>query len=146
MLLVLARNSPFLKLMGQLVTDFLMQPETRNLLMSAGGTRELDILALEENEHLRQLWVDTCEKQQQGADRLLANDGDSVMIAVETAIVGVADCLDAIAGVRPYRKAYTFHEAIGIMDEESHLYHPDVFAAARELVMSEELEGREFSP
>ena len=67
-------------------------------------------------------------------------------IPIEVAIVGVADCLDAIAGVRPYRKAYTYQEAIGLLEAEAHKHHPEVLRAARQLLKLGELDGKEYDP
>ncbi|MCP8688048.1 HD-GYP domain-containing protein [Marinobacterium sedimentorum] len=66
-------------------------------------------------------------------------------IPLGVAIVTVADCLEAIAGVRPYRRAHSFNDAIAIMEHEAHKFHPDVFATARYLVKSGEITGTEFS-
>jgi HD-GYP domain-containing protein (c-di-GMP phosphodiesterase class II) len=60
------------------------------------------------------------------------------------AIVSVADSLDAIAGERPYRKSHTFPEALQVMEESATLYHRPALDAARELVASNRLSGREF--
>ena len=65
-------------------------------------------------------------------------------IPLTASVVHVADCLDAIAGARPYRKAYTFTEAMEIMTDTAHLFHDKVLAAARELVESGRMMGREF--
>ena len=67
-------------------------------------------------------------------------------IPIEVAIVGVADCLDAIAGVRPYRKAYSYKEAIALLENEAQKHHKEVLAAARRLLALGELDGREYDP
>jgi PAS domain S-box-containing protein/putative nucleotidyltransferase with HDIG domain len=67
-------------------------------------------------------------------------------IPLGVAIVTVADCLEAIAGVRPYRKAYSFEDAIVIMEQEACKFQPDVFDAARYLVKCGEISGTEFRP
>ncbi len=65
-------------------------------------------------------------------------------IPYEASIVAVADSLEAIAGIRPYRKALSFNEAIGIMKQNSEKYHPRSLAAACHLVDSGLLNGQEF--
>ncbi len=65
-------------------------------------------------------------------------------IPLEAAIVCVADNLEAIAGVRPYRKSNTFEEAITIMNENAHKFHEGALSAARDLVASGQLAGKEF--
>jgi PAS domain S-box-containing protein len=66
-------------------------------------------------------------------------------IPLGVAIVTVADCLEAIAGVRPYRRAHSFNDAIAIMEQEAHKFDPDVFSTVRYLVKSGEISGTEFS-
>lgn len=70
---------------------------------------------------------------------LMSND-----IPIEVSIVSVADCLEAISGARPYRRAYTFEDAIEIMNKESCHFHTDVLSAANSLVESGTLTGKEF--
>lgn len=65
-------------------------------------------------------------------------------IPVEVAVVTVADCLEAIAGVRPYRRANTFVDSIEIMKGEASRFHSEALAAAESLVKSGGLEGKEF--
>jgi HD-GYP domain-containing protein (c-di-GMP phosphodiesterase class II) len=65
-------------------------------------------------------------------------------IRMEVAIVSVADSLEAIAGVRPYRKAHTFKEAIDIMKKESHKFDCEALSAACHLVDCGKLAGKEF--
>lgn len=67
-------------------------------------------------------------------------------IPIEVSIVAIADCLEAIAGVRPYRKARSFHDAIAIMEQEASRYDREVLGVARSLVDGEELNGHEYSP
>lgn len=67
--------------------------------------------------------------------------GEEIPLGV--AIVSVADGLDAIAGTRPYRKASSFIEAIKIMEGEANKYRKEVLVAARQLVESGQLNGRE---
>ena len=66
-------------------------------------------------------------------------------IPLGVAIVTVADCLEAIAGVRPYRRAYSFEDAIAIMQQETFKFHPEVFSVMRHLVKSGDIKGTEFS-
>ncbi|MEX2365370.1 MAG: HD domain-containing phosphohydrolase, partial [Pseudohongiellaceae bacterium] len=61
-------------------------------------------------------------------------------IPVEAAITTVADSLDAISGIRPYRQAYTNEEAIELMGKYQTRYLPEAFDAARHLVKSGELD------
>ncbi len=68
----------------------------------------------------------------------------SKSIPISVSIVGVADSLEAIAGVRPYRKALSFSDAIDIMKQHSEKYHPRSLAAACYLVESGALNGQEF--
>lgn len=65
-------------------------------------------------------------------------------IPLEAAIVSVADSLDAIAGVRPYRRAFSFSEAIEEIESEACKYYKEALLAARELVESGRLAGDEF--
>jgi HD-GYP domain-containing protein (c-di-GMP phosphodiesterase class II) len=65
-------------------------------------------------------------------------------IPIEVAVVTVADCLDAISGVRPYRKANTFKNAIEIMKQESYKYEPAALLAAENLVESGYMSKMEF--
>ncbi|MCG8379261.1 MAG: HD domain-containing protein [Proteobacteria bacterium] len=65
-------------------------------------------------------------------------------IPLEVAIVSVADSLEAIAGVRPYRKALTFEDAIEIMKNESHKFHNEALEAACSLVKNKKLIGKEY--
>jgi len=65
-------------------------------------------------------------------------------ISIEVAVVTVADSLEAIAGVRPYRKANTFEDSIEIMKRESEKFHPEALAAAESLVWTGELNGLEY--
>lgn len=65
-------------------------------------------------------------------------------IPLEVSIVAVADSLEAIAGVRPYRKALSFIDAIEIMKQHSEQYHPKSLAAACHLVESGAFNGQEF--
>jgi len=65
-------------------------------------------------------------------------------IPIEVSIVTVADCLEAIAGVRPYRRANSFIDSIEIMKGEASKFHPEALAAAESLVISGRLEGKEF--
>jgi PAS domain S-box-containing protein/putative nucleotidyltransferase with HDIG domain len=65
-------------------------------------------------------------------------------ISLEVSIVSVADSLEAIAGVRPYREALSFVEAIGIMKQKSNKYHGEALSAACSLVDSGKLVGKEF--
>ncbi|MFC6672461.1 HD-GYP domain-containing protein [Marinobacterium aestuariivivens] len=67
-------------------------------------------------------------------------------IPLEVSIVAAADCLEAIAGVRPYRKARSFQDAIAIMEQESPKYDREVLRAARSLVDGGELHGLEYNP
>lgn len=67
-------------------------------------------------------------------------------IPLESAIVHAADSLDAIAGVRPYRKAYSFDEAIQIMEGMEGKYHPEVLAVCGRLVKSGAFSGQEYNP
>lgn len=60
-------------------------------------------------------------------------------IPIEAAIVSVADSLDAIAGIRPYRRAYSFSEAIEKMEKVAHEYQCEALRAARHLVESDQL-------
>ena len=65
-------------------------------------------------------------------------------ISLEVSVVAVADSLEAIAGVRPYREALSFKDAIGIMKKQSKKYHGEAIAAACNLVESGRLVGQEF--
>ena len=65
-------------------------------------------------------------------------------IPLEVAIVSVADSLEAISGVRPYRKAFSFEEAIDIMNNQTGKYHNEVLKAASSLVKNGNLKGQEF--
>jgi len=65
-------------------------------------------------------------------------------ISLEVAIVNVADSLEAIAGVRPYREANTFEDSIAMMKSKSYKYHTEALAAAEHIVTSGKLSGREF--
>ncbi len=65
-------------------------------------------------------------------------------IPMEAAIVSVADSLDAIAGIRPYRRAYSFLEAVEKIEGEGYKHHKEAMLAARELVESGQLDGDEF--
>lgn len=65
-------------------------------------------------------------------------------IPLEVSIVAVADSLEAIAGVRPYREARTFEDAIDIMKKNSEKYHIDALSIACNLVENGSLNGREF--
>lgn len=65
-------------------------------------------------------------------------------IPVEVAIVTVADSLEAIAGVRPYRKANTFEDSIEIMKQEASKFLPEVLEAAESLVKAGQLNGLEY--
>jgi len=65
-------------------------------------------------------------------------------IPLEVSIVAVADSLEAIAGVRPYRQALSFIDAIGIMKKHSEKYHAESLAAACHLVESGSLNGQEY--
>jgi len=65
-------------------------------------------------------------------------------IPLEVSIVSVADALEAIAGVRPYRKAHSFEKAIDIMKKESNRFHGEALAAAGELVKNGKLNGKEY--
>lgn len=67
-------------------------------------------------------------------------------IPLEVAIVQAADCLDAIAGVRPYRKAYSFEEAVEIMEGTKEKYHPEVLTSCIQLVKSGVFAGEEYNP
>ncbi|WP_461481304.1 HD-GYP domain-containing protein [Porticoccus sp.] len=67
-------------------------------------------------------------------------------IPLEAAVVHAADSLEAIAGVRPYRKAYSFEEAVNIMEEVRQKYHPDVLKTCGELVKSGKFSGKEYNP
>lgn len=67
-------------------------------------------------------------------------------IPLEVAIVHTADCLEAIAGVRPYRKAYSFSEAIEIMEGVREKYHPEVLDICGQLVRSGAFSGEEYNP
>ncbi len=67
-------------------------------------------------------------------------------IPLEAAVVHTADSLEAIAGIRPYRKAYSFDEAIQIMHSCHQKYHPDVLDSCSQLVRSGKFSGKEFAP
>lgn len=63
-------------------------------------------------------------------------------IPLETAIVGVADCLEAISGVRPYRKEHGFEHAIEIMESEREKHPKELLKIARHLVFDGKLEEK----
>ncbi len=65
-------------------------------------------------------------------------------IPIEVSIVAVADSLEAIAGVRPYRQALSFKDAIEIMKQEPNKYHHPSLSAACTLVEDGRLNGKEF--
>lgn len=65
-------------------------------------------------------------------------------IPLEVSIVSVADSLEAIAGVRPYRAAFSFEEAIDIMKKESNKFHSEALSAACHLVERGKFVGKEF--
>lgn len=65
-------------------------------------------------------------------------------VSLDVNIITVADSLDAISGVRPYRSSKTFDEAITIMQEFKQRYHPDVLNAAADLVHNKVIAGTEF--
>jgi len=65
-------------------------------------------------------------------------------IPFEVAIVSVADSLEAIAGVRPYRKALSFEDAIDVMKEYPGKYHPEILDAAVKLVKDGTISETEF--
>lgn len=83
-------------------------------------------------------------ERQDGSGYPFGYQGDE--IPLESAIVGIADCLDAIAGIRPYRRSYSFEEAIVMMESEAGKYPKELLKVARHLVFHEELEGREYNP
>lgn len=55
-------------------------------------------------------------------------------ISTEVNIITIADSLDAIAGIRPYKTSKTFNEAIEIMESCNNRYNPDIFELAKSLV------------
>ena len=65
-------------------------------------------------------------------------------IPFEVAIVCVADCLEAISGVRPYHQSRSFEEAIDIMNKEAPRFWNEALAAASTLVASGAISGDEF--
>ena len=65
-------------------------------------------------------------------------------IPIEVAIVTAADCLEAIAGIRPYHQANTFETALEIMKRESAKFHKDVLSIVDSLITTGELTGREY--
>lgn len=83
-------------------------------------------------------------ERQDGSGYPFGYQGDE--IPLETKIVAIADCLDAIAGVRPYRKNYSFQEAIVMMESEAEKYSKEILEVARYLIFKEKLDGREYRP
>jgi len=67
-------------------------------------------------------------------------------IPIEVSVVHTADSLEAIAGIRPYRKAYSFEEAIQIMQSCHEKYHPDILDICANLVSTGKFSGREYTP
>lgn len=67
-------------------------------------------------------------------------------IPLESAIVGVADCLEAIAGARPYSQSNSFAKAIEIIESEREKFTKELLRVARHLVFSEKLEGKMLAP
>lgn len=65
-------------------------------------------------------------------------------IPFEVAIVSVADSLEAIAGIRPYRKALSFKDAIDVMKDCHGKYHPEILYAADKLVTDGIISNTEF--
>lgn len=65
-------------------------------------------------------------------------------IPVEVAIVTAADCLEAIAGIRPYHKANSFEVALEIMQRQSQKFHKNILEAVEDIVKSGTLVGTEF--
>ncbi len=65
-------------------------------------------------------------------------------IPLGAAIVCVADCLEAISGVRPYHEKRSFEEAIDIMKRDADKFCSDALEAASTLVASGEMSGDEF--
>lgn len=61
-------------------------------------------------------------------------------IPIEVAVVTVADCLEAIAGVRPYSKSNSLEESIEIMKRQAEKFQTEALAAAESLVRTGRLE------
>lgn len=65
-------------------------------------------------------------------------------ISTEVGIITIADSLDAIAGVRPYRSSKTFDEAIEIMRSCHNRYDPDLLDLVASLVHNKEIASTEY--
>lgn len=65
-------------------------------------------------------------------------------ISTEVCIITIADSLDAIAGVRPYRGSKTFDQAIEIMRSCHHRYATDLLDLAASLVHNKEIASTEY--
>lgn len=69
---------------------------------------------------------------------------DADAISNEVSIITVADSLDAISGIRPYRRSYTFDEAIEIMQSCQNRYNPEILEVASTLVKSKDIASTEY--
>ena len=67
-------------------------------------------------------------------------------IILEAAIVAVADNLDAISGVRPYRPSRSLEGAIEIMTSQAHKFHKEVLKIAERMVHAKQFTDLEFMP